>query len=111
MVNTLETSQAVNNSIDTTGLGDESTFIAESFSDPYHEQRLTALVDAWLPKLVSWTIPSYSAKEIDKPCYYLLSSQIATRYPNKHSMLRLALMSPDHGCCFAKGLNPIQLWN
>ena len=32
-------------------------------------------------------------------------------YPNKHSMLRLALMSPDHGCCFAKGLNPIQLWN
>jgi hypothetical protein len=49
MVNTLETSQAVNNSIDTTGLGDESTFIAESFSDPYHEQSLTALVDAWLP--------------------------------------------------------------
>jgi len=46
MVNTLETSQAVNNSIDTTGLGDESTFIAESFSDPYHEQSLIALVDA-----------------------------------------------------------------
>ncbi len=49
MVNTLETSQAVNNSIDTTGLGDDSTFIAESGSDPYHEQSLTALVDAWLP--------------------------------------------------------------
>ena len=88
MVNTLETSQAVNNSIDTTVLGDGSTFIAESGFDPYHEQSMTVLVDAWLP--LTFAINSY---------------------PNKHSMLRLALMSPDHGCCFAKGLNPIQLWN
>ena len=51
MVNTLETSQAVNNSIDTTVLGAGSTFIAESGSDPYHEQSLKALVGAWPPLL------------------------------------------------------------
>ena len=88
MVNTLKTSQAVNNSIDTRVLGDGSTFIAESGFDPYHEQSMTVLVGAWPP-------PTFAMNS----------------YPNKHSMLRLALMSPDHGCCFAKGLNPIQLWN
>ena len=81
MVNTLETSQAVNNSIDTTVLGDASTFIAKSGFDPYHEQSMTVLVDAWLPLTFAMNsinrskgkpdlYPFYtSAEEIDKLCY------------------------------------------